>query len=150
MPLSKLGQVALPVADADRAAAYYGSVLGLPQLFRFGDLVFFDASTDDGTQIDLQEDIGAMAVVLNPDLLSVAEAARIAEALARLGILLSAVCLNRRDGADHPADLGPLLASRPLVETAHVAGPLRSRDDLLRLDLAPLAERLLAGPESTP
>lgn len=42
MPLSKLGQVALPVADADRAAAYYGSVLGLPQLFRFGDLVFFD------------------------------------------------------------------------------------------------------------
>jgi len=40
--LSALGQIALPVSDADRADAFYGEKLGLPRLFRFGDLVFFD------------------------------------------------------------------------------------------------------------
>lgn len=42
MPLSRLGQIALPVSDADRAEAFYGQVLGLSKLFRFGTLVFFD------------------------------------------------------------------------------------------------------------
>lgn len=42
MPLSRLGQIALPVSDADRADAFYGQALGLPKLFRFGTLVFFD------------------------------------------------------------------------------------------------------------
>ncbi|HZH44604.1 MAG TPA: VOC family protein [Lysobacter sp.] len=37
-----LAQVALPVSDADRAETFYGEVLGLPKLFRFGTLVFFD------------------------------------------------------------------------------------------------------------
>ncbi len=87
------------------------------------------------------------AVVLNPDLLSVAEAARIAEALARLGIPLSTVCLNRRDASDLPARLDPPLAGLPLVATERLPGPRASRDDLLRLDLAPLAARLLARPE---
>ena len=40
--LSALGQIALPVSDADRAEAFYGEKLGLPKLFRFGHLVFFD------------------------------------------------------------------------------------------------------------
>ena len=40
--LSALGQIALPVSDADRADAFYADKLGLPRLFRFGDLVFFD------------------------------------------------------------------------------------------------------------
>ena len=40
--LSALGQIALPVSDADRAEAFYGGQLGLPKLFRFGHLVFFD------------------------------------------------------------------------------------------------------------
>jgi len=40
--LSALGQIALPVSDADRADAFYAEKLGLPRLFRFGDLVFFD------------------------------------------------------------------------------------------------------------
>jgi methylmalonyl-CoA/ethylmalonyl-CoA epimerase len=40
--LSALGQIALPVSDADRAEDFYGNTLGLPKLFRFGDLVFFD------------------------------------------------------------------------------------------------------------
>ena len=40
--LGPVGQIALSVADADRAEAFYGEVLGLPKLFRFGGLVFFD------------------------------------------------------------------------------------------------------------
>jgi methylmalonyl-CoA/ethylmalonyl-CoA epimerase len=44
MPLSRLGQIALPVADSDRAEAFYGQSLGLPKLFRFGTLVFFDCA----------------------------------------------------------------------------------------------------------
>ncbi len=42
--LSALGQIALPVSDADRAEDFYGNKLGLPKLFRFGDLVFFDCA----------------------------------------------------------------------------------------------------------
>lgn len=43
-PLSCLGQIALSVSDADRAEAFYGDALGLPKLFRFGTLVFFDCA----------------------------------------------------------------------------------------------------------
>lgn len=39
---TQLGQIALPVADPDRAAAFYGEQLGLRQLYRFGTLIFFD------------------------------------------------------------------------------------------------------------
>jgi methylmalonyl-CoA/ethylmalonyl-CoA epimerase len=40
--LGAIGQIALQVSDADRAEAFYRDALGLPLLFRFGDLVFFD------------------------------------------------------------------------------------------------------------
>lgn len=40
--LGPLGQVALPARDADRALAFYRDALGLPFLYRFGALVFFD------------------------------------------------------------------------------------------------------------
>ena len=40
--LSTIGQIALPVSDADRAEDFYGAKLGLPKLFSFGHLVFFD------------------------------------------------------------------------------------------------------------
>lgn len=40
--LGPVGQIALGVADADRAEVFYGEVLGLRKLFRFGGLVFFD------------------------------------------------------------------------------------------------------------
>lgn len=42
--LSQIGQIALGVADVDRSEAFYGGVLGLRKLFRFGDLTFFDCS----------------------------------------------------------------------------------------------------------
>ena len=40
--LGTLGQIALPVSNPDRSEHFYGQLLGLPQLFRFGSLVFFD------------------------------------------------------------------------------------------------------------
>jgi methylmalonyl-CoA/ethylmalonyl-CoA epimerase len=42
--LSHIGQIALPVTDADRAEAFYEKVIGLRKLFRFGDLSFFDCA----------------------------------------------------------------------------------------------------------
>lgn len=44
MPLGLLGQIALPVSNADRAQAFYGDTLGLKLLYRFGSLVFFDCA----------------------------------------------------------------------------------------------------------
>ena len=40
--LGPVGQIALNVADADRSEAFYGGVLGLRKLFRFGGLAFFE------------------------------------------------------------------------------------------------------------
>lgn len=42
--VSAIGQIALGVADVDRAEDFYGSKLGLRKLFRFGDLTFFDCA----------------------------------------------------------------------------------------------------------
>jgi len=42
--LDHIGQIALAVADVDRAEAFYGGTLGLRRLYRFGDLTFFDCA----------------------------------------------------------------------------------------------------------
>jgi len=44
LALGPIGQIARAVADVDRAEAFYGGVLGLRKLFRFGDLSFFDCA----------------------------------------------------------------------------------------------------------
>ncbi len=41
--LGAIGQIARGVSDIERAQAFYGDVLGLPQLYSFGTLAFFDA-----------------------------------------------------------------------------------------------------------
>src|SRR5687768_4543384 len=41
LDLSRVGQIAISVADVDRAEAFYETALGLRKLYRFGDLVFF-------------------------------------------------------------------------------------------------------------
>jgi predicted enzyme related to lactoylglutathione lyase len=38
-----IGQVSLSIRDVARAEHFYGEVLGLPHVFTFGDLAFFDA-----------------------------------------------------------------------------------------------------------
>jgi catechol 2,3-dioxygenase-like lactoylglutathione lyase family enzyme len=40
--LTRIGQVAINAHDLDRATAFYRDVLGLPHLFRTGQLSFFD------------------------------------------------------------------------------------------------------------
>lgn len=40
--LSRIGQIAISAHDVDRATAFYRDVLGLPHLFRAGQLSFFD------------------------------------------------------------------------------------------------------------
>jgi methylmalonyl-CoA/ethylmalonyl-CoA epimerase len=42
--LSHIGQIGLPVVDVDRSEAFYGEVMGLRKLYRFGDLSFFDCA----------------------------------------------------------------------------------------------------------
>jgi len=40
--LTRIGQIAINAQDVDRATAFYRDVLGLPHLFRAGQLSFFD------------------------------------------------------------------------------------------------------------
>jgi methylmalonyl-CoA/ethylmalonyl-CoA epimerase len=42
--LGPIGQIALPVSDVDRAETFYGEVLGLRKMYRYGDLTFFDCA----------------------------------------------------------------------------------------------------------
>jgi predicted enzyme related to lactoylglutathione lyase len=48
--LGGIGQVSLFIRDVDRAERFYGTVLGLPHVFTFGDLCFFNAG---GTRLYL-------------------------------------------------------------------------------------------------
>ena len=48
--LGHIGQVSLMIRDVARAERFYGTTLGLPHVFTFGDLAFFDA---DGLRIYL-------------------------------------------------------------------------------------------------
>jgi methylmalonyl-CoA/ethylmalonyl-CoA epimerase len=42
--LSRIGQIALPVSDVDRAERFYETAIGLRKLYRYGDLTFFDCA----------------------------------------------------------------------------------------------------------
>ena len=57
LQLGAIGQIARPVSDIEKAVEFYGGVLGLPHLYTFGDLAFFDCG---GTRLFLSttEDIG--------------------------------------------------------------------------------------------
>jgi len=48
--LGAIGQVSLSIRDVNRAERFYGQILGLPHVFTFGDLAFFDAA---GTRLYL-------------------------------------------------------------------------------------------------
>jgi len=51
--LGSLGQVSRSVSDIEAATAFYRDTLGLPHLFTFGELAFFDCG---GTRLYLQQD----------------------------------------------------------------------------------------------
>jgi methylmalonyl-CoA/ethylmalonyl-CoA epimerase len=42
--VNRIGQIARAVTDIERAERFYGEVLGLRKLYRFGDLTFFDCA----------------------------------------------------------------------------------------------------------
>ena len=42
--IGRIGQVSLNIRDVGRAEHFYGTTLGLPHVFTFGDLAFFDAA----------------------------------------------------------------------------------------------------------
>jgi methylmalonyl-CoA/ethylmalonyl-CoA epimerase len=44
LALNRIGQIALGVADVDRAEVFYRGVLGLRHLYRYGNLTFFDCA----------------------------------------------------------------------------------------------------------
>jgi DNA-binding CsgD family transcriptional regulator/catechol 2,3-dioxygenase-like lactoylglutathione lyase family enzyme len=50
--LGPIGQIARTVANIEAATAFYGETLGLPHLFTFGELAFFDCG---GTRLYLQQ-----------------------------------------------------------------------------------------------
>jgi DNA-binding CsgD family transcriptional regulator/catechol 2,3-dioxygenase-like lactoylglutathione lyase family enzyme len=50
--LGPLGQISRSVSDIEAASAFYRDVLGLPHLFTFGELAFFDCG---GTRLYLQQ-----------------------------------------------------------------------------------------------
>jgi len=53
--LGKIGQISRQVSDIPRAVEWYKSTLGLPHLFTFGDLAFFDCG---GTRLFLSANDG--------------------------------------------------------------------------------------------
>ncbi|WP_132208116.1 VOC family protein [Kribbella steppae] len=55
MQLGVIGQIARPVGDIQTAVDFYGKVLGLPHLYTFGDLAFFDCG---GTRLFLSANDG--------------------------------------------------------------------------------------------
>lgn len=44
MPLNQFGQIAIAVSNTDASEAFYGGLLGLRKLYRYGDLCFFDCA----------------------------------------------------------------------------------------------------------
>jgi catechol 2,3-dioxygenase-like lactoylglutathione lyase family enzyme len=61
MALGSIGQVSRTVADLAVSTAFYGETLGLPHLYTFGDLAFFDCG---GTRLYLQQGEAAAESVL--------------------------------------------------------------------------------------
>ena len=85
-----------------------------------------------------------MAVVLNPDALSVSEGLRIKDELDRIQIPLSGLCLNKRGVSTTSWSLDKRLASSPLFEFDFLPVGLHNRDDLAKLDTKGLVADFLA------
>lgn len=79
-----------------------------------------------------------MAVVLNPDVLSVSEALRIKDELDRIDIPLSGICLNKRGVSTASWSIHERLAGSPLFEVDFMSGGLHSREDLATIDTSAL------------
>jgi len=85
-----------------------------------------------------------MAVVLNPDVLSVSEATRIKDELDKIHIPLSGICLNKRGVSTAAWKIDKRLNDSPLFEVDYKTGGLHTRDDLATIDTAAIVADFLA------
>ncbi|MFA6506666.1 MAG: ArsA family ATPase [Treponemataceae bacterium] len=86
-----------------------------------------------------------IAVVLNPDVLSVSEAIRIKEELDRIKMPLSGLCLNKQGVSTSAWSIDKRLAAPPLFEFSFMKGGLHKRDDLGTIDTKALVADFLAA-----
>ncbi|TFG79917.1 MAG: ArsA family ATPase [Spirochaetales bacterium] len=85
-----------------------------------------------------------VAVVLNPDVLSVSEALRIKDELDRIDIPLSGLCLNKRGVSAAEWSLDPRLAASPVFDFNFLSGGLHNREDLRSLNTEKLVADFMA------
>jgi len=84
-----------------------------------------------------------ISVIVNPDDLSVLEALRIKEELTRLGIPLSAVCVNKRGVSDAAWKQSPELGNLPQFAYDFSREGIRTRDDLAAIGVESLTRNFL-------
>jgi arsenite/tail-anchored protein-transporting ATPase len=86
-----------------------------------------------------------IAVVINPDILSVSEALRIQEELDRIEVPLSCLCLNKRGVSTAEWSIDKRFAKKPLFDFNFLSSGLKERDDLGSIDMTKLLENFLAA-----
>lgn len=79
-----------------------------------------------------------IAVVINPDVLSISEAIRIKDELDRIRIPLSGLCLNKKGISTAEWKIDKKLASIPLFDFDFLPEGLHARDDLAGIDVKAL------------
>jgi anion-transporting ArsA/GET3 family ATPase len=98
----------------------------------------------------LFSDESYVAVVLNPDQLSVSEALRIKEELDRIDVPLSSLCVNKRGVSAAAWSLDRRLSGSPAFDFNFLPEGLREREDLLTIDTSGLVDDFLAsGPKGS-
>ncbi|MCX7024832.1 MAG: ArsA family ATPase [Spirochaetes bacterium] len=93
----------------------------------------------------LFSDESYIAVIINPDRLSVSEAFRIKDELDRIDIPLSGLCLNKRGVSTAEWTLDRRFAETPLFDFDFLPAGLHDREDLRSIDTSRLAADFLAA-----
>ena len=84
-----------------------------------------------------------LSVIVNPDQLSVDEALRIQDELTKLGIPLSAVCVNKQGVSDMVWEQNPSLARYPQFVYDFSRGGISTRENLLTVGAGAIADHFL-------
>ncbi len=91
-----------------------------------------------------------LSVIVNPDQLSVDEALRIQDELTKLGIPLSAVCVNKQGVSDMAWSQHSALSSYPQFEFDFTRGGIGTREDLVAIGAERLADFFTQSPGPRP
>lgn len=90
-----------------------------------------------------------MNIVVNPDQLSMYEALRIKDELERLGIPLSALCLNKHGVSEAAYELPAELHHLPKFTYSFSRDGIFTRDDLVSIGIEPLMNHILSERKTT-